>query len=84
MTAPAQVMARLESIGGALSVARGLVRARRHIDLRGLENDVGQLCAACLDLPPEHGRAIRPRLQALLAELDALGDDLATVGSGSP
>jgi hypothetical protein len=77
MTASAHVTARLDAIHGTLSVARGLVRARRQIDLRGLEQDVGQICAACLDLPPEQGRAMRPRLQALLAELDALGTDFA-------
>ena len=81
MTAPAHVAARLDAINGTLRVARGLVRARRRIDLTGLDEDVGLLCAASLDLPPEQGRAMRPRLQAVLAQLDALADDLAVAGA---
>lgn len=55
-----------------LGVARGLVEAGRHVDLAGLEDQVGLLCAKALDLPPEDGRAVRADLFALLARVDAL------------
>ncbi len=62
----------IDEISGTLRLARVLAGQRRPVDLAGLEDAVGRLCAACLDLPPELGRAQRPRLAALLAELDAL------------
>lgn len=62
----------LDQLGGTLRLARVLADARRPLDLTGLPDLAGRLCAACLDLPPEQGRAMRPRLATLLAELDAL------------
>ena len=62
----------LDQIGGMLMLARVLADARRSFDLGGLADDVGRLCAASLDLPPGQGRALRPRLHALLAQIDAL------------
>ena len=49
-----------------------LARSHRSIDLAGLDQEIGRLCAASLDLPPEQGRAMRPLLATVLAELDAL------------
>ncbi len=62
----------LERFGNMLTLARALAASRRPLDLAGLDDLAGRLAAACLDLPPEQGRALRPRLQGLLAELDAL------------
>ena len=62
----------LEQISGTLRLARVLAERQRTLDLRGLPDQVGRLCAAALDLPPEQGRALRPQLSALLAELDAI------------
>ena len=61
-----------EAACGTLRMARALVESRRHVDLAGLQDAVGRLCAASLDLPPAQGRALRPQLAAVLAELDAL------------
>jgi hypothetical protein len=61
-----------DSVTQTVGVARGLVEAGRHIDLAGLEDQVGLLCAKALDLPPEDGRAVRADLFALLARVDAL------------
>jgi len=61
-----------EAACGTLRMARALVESRRHVDLAGLQDAIGRLCAASLDLPPEQGRAMRPQLAAVLAELDAL------------
>ena len=73
VTAPQALIDSLsDRITGMLTVARALAEMRRPIDLTGLDDAVGRLCAACLDLPPEAGRELRPRLWRLLAELDAL------------
>lgn len=62
----------LERFAATLMMARALAEAGRPLDLAGLDELAGQLAAACLDLPPVQGRALRPRLSGLLAELDAL------------
>lgn len=56
----------------SLSVARGLVEAGRAVDLAGLEDQVGLVCAKALDLQPAEGRLIRGVLVALLARAEAL------------
>jgi hypothetical protein len=61
-----------------LRVARALVESRRPVDLAGLQDAVGRLCAAALDLPRAESGALRPRLAAVLAELDALERALRT------
>jgi hypothetical protein len=67
-----QAVTLLEAICGTLALARSLVQSQRRVDLDGLQESVGRLCAACLDLPPDQGREMLPRLNALLAELDSL------------
>ena len=71
-----------EAACGTLRMARALVESRRHVDLAGLQDAVGRLCAASLDLPPEQGRALRPQLAAVLAELDALARAMQAAGGG--
>lgn len=61
-----------ENVARTLMVARVLAVHGRAVDLQGLDGMVGLLCARTLDLAPEHARAMRPRLMALRAELDAL------------
>ncbi len=73
MTDPqTQAAAMADAACGVLRMARSLVQSRRTIDLGGLQDSVGRLCAATFDLPYDEGRAIRPKLAAVLAELDAL------------
>jgi hypothetical protein len=67
---------------GMLRMARALVESRRSIELAGLQDAIGRLCAACFDLPPEQGRAMRPQLTAVLAELDALSLALRATAEG--
>lgn len=71
-----------EAACGTLRVARVLVELSRPVDLAGLEDAVGRLCAAILDLPPEQGRTLRPQLAAVLAELDALEGAVRATGAG--
>jgi len=70
------------ALEGILRVAEGLARAHRPVDLRGLDDTTGRLCACCLDLPPEQGRALRPVLQHVLARLESLQAALAPPPSG--
>lgn len=67
-----------ESVAAMLRLARGMLGSGRRVDLAGLDQMVGRLCARCLDLPPEEGREMRPRLAALLAEIDALNATLSS------
>jgi hypothetical protein len=65
-----------DGVTQTLSVARGLVEAGRYVDLAGLQDEVGLLCAKALDLLPAEGRAIRGDLAALLARVEALSGAL--------
>jgi hypothetical protein len=55
-----------------MSVARGLVRGGRTLDLAGIEDGVGLLCAQALDLPSDQGQALTGLLCEVRAELDGL------------
>lgn len=61
-----------DRLGNMLQVARALADAKRSVDISGLDGLIGRFCAQALDLEPEDGRVIRPRLAALLAELNLL------------
>ena len=66
----AETLAR--TLTGTVRLARAMTEARRPVDLAGLDDKVGLLCAKALDLPPEQGRDFRPVLAALLVDLTAL------------
>lgn len=66
-----QARAMADGLGRTLRLARALTQAGRRVDLAELDSAIGRLCARALDLPPEHGRALRPALEALLAEVEA-------------
>jgi len=51
---------------------RYLVDTGRAVDLTWLNGQVGLLCAKSLDLPPDEGRRVRPRLIALSGSIEAL------------
>ncbi len=76
------------ALGGNLShmlrMTQALVAGGRNVDLMGLERQVGLLCAKALDLPPEDGRAVRPVLVSLLADLDTLSSTLSQQTTGRP
>jgi hypothetical protein len=63
---------RARDLHGLLRVALALLHEGRAVELSGLEEQVGRLCAAALDLAPEPGRGLRDELIALLAEVEAL------------
>jgi hypothetical protein len=72
-----------QAIAGTLRVARGFLAAGRRVDLVGLEEPVGLLCARSLDLPPEQGRQMRVVLINLRRELDVLAETLRTPQEGA-
>jgi hypothetical protein len=55
-----------------VAVARALVKSGRAVELAGLQDGIGILCAQTLDLPAEEGRAMLPALRELVAQLEAL------------
>jgi hypothetical protein len=73
----AVVQASIESMSGMLAVARGLVEGWRRIDLEGLDRDTAAICAATLALSEDEGRTVRPALEGLLRQVDALAADIA-------
>jgi hypothetical protein len=60
-----------------VGVAVALVEAGRNVDLASLDSQVGLLCAKTLDLPPDDGRRVRPRLIALSGSVEALSRAIA-------
>ena len=73
----AHVTALADAVTRVLRLSRELVGSGRVVDLTGLDRAVGLLCAKALDLQPEFGRALRPRLAALLTDLDLMAAALA-------
>jgi hypothetical protein len=61
-----------DELTAMVGVAQALLQTGREIDLTGLETQVGLLCAKSLDLPPDEGRRVRPRLIALSGSIEAL------------
>ncbi len=59
-------------------VARALSESRRPIDLQGLQEQAGLLCAKALDLPVGRAGFAKAELQRLVREIDALRDTMRT------
>jgi hypothetical protein len=70
------VEALAEGVMATVRMARVLAEGRRRVDLAGLNEMVGVLCARMLDLPLDEGRALRGRLETLDRELMALQEAL--------
>ena len=66
------VCALADELMNVLNVTKSSLEAGRSIDLTGLNDMVGLLCAKSLDLPPDDGRRVRPRLIVLSASIEAL------------
>jgi hypothetical protein len=65
-----------QSLTGTLRMARALAQSGRRIDVAGIAEPIGLLCAKSLDLPPEQGREMRGVLMALRQEVDLLAESL--------
>jgi hypothetical protein len=55
-----------------LDLAHVLASSGRRIDLAGIDQKIGLLCAQSLDLPPHLGRELIPDLQSAAARIDQL------------
>jgi hypothetical protein len=75
------VLGMMHGFATTVCIARSLAAGNRDIDLRGLHEAAGVLCARALDLRPEHGRKLIPRFRSLLEELDGLHTILAPATS---
>ena len=53
-------------------IAAALVAAGRKVDLDGIDDLIGRLCARALDLPPAQGTLLTDDLRKLLTEADTL------------
>jgi hypothetical protein len=60
----------------SLSTARILIEVGRNVDLSGMQDSIGELCARALDLPPAIGLELRTLLLTLREEVDRIGDAL--------
>ena len=67
-----RLLSEASALGGLLQASEALVDAGRQLDIHGLDLRVGRLCAQCLDLEPDEGRALRPGLLALGLQVDRL------------
>jgi len=66
------VAAYIDDLRKTVALSTALTKSGRQVDLAGLEQAVGVLCAKALDLMPHEGRTLRPALLELLQALDAL------------
>ena len=73
----AVILAAIDSMQATLDIAGALVAEGRRIDLAGLEDEAGRVCAAALAAPPAALPAVRRRLEALRDSLDRLCAGLA-------
>ncbi len=55
-----------------IGIARALAQNGRTVDLTGLDDGIGMLCAQTLDLPTPEGRALLPLLADVLQQVNAL------------
>ena len=66
---PALLAARLYRL---VDMARALILGGRTVDLAGLNDRVGLLCAQMLDMDHAEARALLPKIQHITTQLDAL------------
>ena len=70
-----------EGLRQSLRLARALAGQNRPVELDGMQDGIGLLCAKALDLAPGDGRVLRVALIALREELDQLSTTLHRVAS---
>jgi hypothetical protein len=67
---------RATAVVSTLQIARALIESQRVVDLAGLDQEIGRICAKALDLPPALGHALRADLVHLLEAVDGLSQAL--------
>lgn len=69
-----------EALRRGVDISRVLMRSRP-VDLSGLDDHVGRLCAALLDLPAAEREPLYQSLQGLLHSIDLAIDQCTTSGT---
>ncbi len=59
-----------------VAIVQTLVASHRHVDLAGLENQIGLICAKALDLPAGRTGLVRMELRRLRDVMDELHDSM--------
>lgn len=72
----AAALAMTEGLRQSLRLARALAGQNRPVELEGMQDSVGLVCAKSLDLAPHEGRTLRVALVALREEFDQLSATL--------
>ena len=67
-----EMMALTEQTVRVVTVAHALIASHRRVDVAGLQQQIGLLCAKALDLPPGQTALARIELQRLASGLGAL------------
>ena len=70
-----------EGLRQSLRLARALAGQNRPVELDGMQDGIGLVCAKALDLAPSDGRVLRIALIALREELDQLSTTLRRAAS---
>ena len=66
----------------AMGIARAMIGAGRVLDLTGIDDGIGLLCAQVLDLPPQEGKAMLFQLEELRAQTDEVAARIRLQASG--
>ena len=69
---PERLVTLAERLIRTLAVGRALVVAGRTVDMSGIQDGIGVLCAKTLDLSQRQGRQMLPALYELTAQIDSL------------
>lgn len=78
MAETAEIAAEIAALHDWITRAAEALAAEEEVDLSGLDARVGRLCARVDALPEADTAALRPRLTAMLAEMDRLQANLRT------
>lgn len=78
----AALRAQLDGLLATLRLAQALTESGERIDLTGLDDQIGRLCAGALDLPPTISRALRADMAQLGLQISALTTTLRTQSPG--
>jgi hypothetical protein len=79
----AAVRAMADELTETIGMARALASCGRVVDLTGLDQQIGLLCAKSLDLEPDDGRGLRPDLIVLSVAMETLSRVLAAQAAPS-